>query len=202
MSVLALPLMLLNLLAGIIGGVWLLLLGKWQLVALGLAATIGGAFIISLLLLPGTLVMLPFMRDTPDAQPRSAIFVVAAGLIGMGYTYCVMGAWAIMAFTLITSDAGSGAKIPALLWSYAASTAVWNHMAQKDLQAGNEYTPISAFFHQIGCVALLVYAFAMFPRLHPGDMIVWYALPMVLSLVLQLRLAVQVSKTAGQYARY
>ncbi len=201
MSVLALPLMLLNLLAGIVGGVWLLLLGKWQLVALGLASTIGGTFIISLLLLPGTLIMLPFMRDAPDAQPRSALFVVAAGLIGLGYTYCVMGAWAIMAFKVMTSDAGSAAKIPALLWSYAASTAIWNHMAQRELQAGNEYTPISAFFHQIGCVALLVYGFAMFPRLHLGDMTVWYSLPMVLSLILQLRLAVQMSKLE-RYARY
>jgi len=98
---------------------------------------------------------------------------------------------------VMTSGVGTAAKFPALLWSYAASTAIWNHMAQRELQAGNEYTPISAFFHQLGCAALVVYGIAAFPSLQPEEMVFWYAVPMVLSLIIQLRLVVGMTTGTG-----
>lgn len=199
MSAVALPLMFLNLLAGLVGGVWLLALGKWQVVVLGLAATLCGTFVISLLLLPSMLLMLPFARDETAGEPRSTFFIAAAGAIGIVYTYCVMAAWAITAFLIIASGAGAAAKIPALLYSYATSTSVWNYMAQQELRAGNEYSSISAFFHQLGCVSLMLYGLMEYPRLDAEAMIVWYAPPMVLSVVVQLWLVVGMTRDARRY---
>jgi hypothetical protein len=44
---------------------------------------------------------------------------------------------------------------------------------------------MSAFFHQIACVSLMVYGFMAFPRLEMVPMIWWYAVPMGIALVLQ-----------------
>ena len=43
-SAIAMPLMLFNMLGGVVGGVWLAFLGEWGKIGIGLACMIGGAF--------------------------------------------------------------------------------------------------------------------------------------------------------------
>ena len=55
-------------------------------------------------------------------------------------------------------------------------------MAQKE---GNELSALSSFFHQIGCVALMVYAYNNFGDLNAYRMAAWYAAPMLIGLIIQ-----------------
>jgi hypothetical protein len=183
MSLLVLPFMLLNFFAGIVGGIWLALLGEWEVVVLGLGLSFVGAAIVGILLMPSLLIMLPIFGAAAAARlDRSPIFMGFAALLGVGYTYCIMGLWAHAIFRVFTWNMDADAKLPILLWCYAASTAVWNYMAQRD---NNEWTPMSAFFHQVGCVSLMVYAWGAFPRLQMWPMIWWYMVPMVCALLFQ-----------------
>lgn len=183
MSLLVLPFMLLNLFAGIVGGIWLAILGEWEVVVFGLALSFVGSAIVGILLLPSLLIILPaFGAATAVRLDRSPIFMGFAALLGVGYTYCIMGLWAHVVFRVFAGNVSADAKVPILLWCYAASTAVWNYMAQRD---NNEWTPMSAFFHQVGCVSLMAYAWGAFPKLQMWPMIWWYAVPMLCALIFQ-----------------
>ena len=67
-------------------------------------------------------------------------------------------------------------------------------MAQREMQAGNEYSSMSAFFNQIGCIALIVYTYnhLRYPNLY--EMAVWFAVPMMVSLALQLVLMISMMR--------
>jgi hypothetical protein len=178
--------MLLNFLAGIVGGIWLLLLGEWQVVVIGLVAGVCGTFIAGLLILPSMLLVGPLIGVASATRlQHSPVFMAITALIGVGYTYCVTGLWAHVSFRWLTAHVALDAKIPILLWCYAVATSTWNYMAQQDARSGNEMTSMSAFFHQIACVSLMVYGFMVFPRLEMVPMIWWYAVPMGIALVLQ-----------------
>ena len=53
MAVISFPIMLLNILGGIVGGVWLGVAGEWWTLGLGVVGIICGAFFCSLLMFPG-----------------------------------------------------------------------------------------------------------------------------------------------------
>jgi hypothetical protein len=52
-ALLVLPLMLLNVLGGIVGGIWLIVLGEWGALGVALIAIVFGAIICSFALMPG-----------------------------------------------------------------------------------------------------------------------------------------------------
>ena len=58
-------------------------------------------------------------------------------------------------------------------------------MAQKEGQAGNQYTVFSAFFNQIACIALMIYTYTNFRNPNPYDLLFWFAVPMGISLIVQ-----------------
>src|SRR5262249_34621293 len=152
-----LPIMILNFFSGIVGGVWLAILGHWHLVIIGLVLSFAGTFVVSLLLMPSLVLTLPVLSI--EKLAKSKLAMIPLMLLSVGYTYCVMGVWAIGVFWYFSKDVGYDARIPTLLWSYSTATAVWSYMAQKEAQTGNEYSSFSAFFNQIGCIALMIYVY-------------------------------------------
>lgn len=184
--------MLLNFGAGLIGGIWLAYLGYWYLLLLGLGLTIGGTFLVSLLLMPSLILIAPVAAS--EKLSASTMLMIPLTVISVGYTYCVMGAWTIGIFWYFAHEVSSNAIIPVVLWSYSAATAAWSYMAQKEAQTGNDYSTMSAFFNQIGCIALIVYVYTHFGDLRLYDMGVWFAVPMIISLALQLTMMVSIMK--------
>lgn len=192
MAVLILPIMILNFFAGIVGGVWLAVEGEWSLIGYGLAITVGGAFAASILLLPGIVLAAPAVAATERGNIRIASFF---GVLSLLYTYFIMGAWAIFVFIWFAGE--TKYTIPCLLWSYSTATATWSYLAQKEASS-NEYSAISAFFHQIGCIALMIYAYSNFRHLEWSEMAIWYAVPMAAGAIFQFVMMLSNSRQFSQ----
>jgi MFS family permease len=193
MAVLAIPIIILNFLAGIVGGIWLAYLGYWHVILVGLGLAFLGTFVISLLLIPSMLFIIPFVSSERLAESR--IVMVPLSILSVGYTYSIMGVWAIAIFWYFSVIVGAEATVPVILWSYSTATAVWNYLAQKEVQSGNEFSGLSATFNQFGCIALMVYVYVKFPILDPYEMAYWFGTPMLVSLGLQITLMMAMART-------
>jgi hypothetical protein len=178
-AVFVIPLMLLNFLSGIVGGVWLAFLGGWNVILFGIGLLLGGVFLISIAPMPSLVFIAPLASER---IANSRIGMVPLTLLSVAYIYFVMGVWALSIFWFFGEMVGSNAAIPIVLWSYAIATGVWNYMAQ------SEYAGLSAIFNQIGCVALIAYTLLHFGDLNPYSMAVWFAVPMIISLAIYVSL--------------
>ena len=174
MEFIAIPIMILNFASGIFGGIWLAFLGNWHVVFIGLLLTLVGAFLVSLLLLPSMMFLAPVLAS--EKLANSAMAMLPLAILSVGYTYCVMGLWAIGIFWYFSVNVDSSAAIQSVFWSY---------LAKKDVQSGNQFSSMSSFFHQIGCISLMIYTYNNFHRLDLYAMAIWFAVPMSIGLILQ-----------------
>jgi hypothetical protein len=148
-AILFLPLMLLNFVGGIVGYIWLVFLGEWSVIGIGILATVFGAFVCSVALAPGLLVSVPAVgMYSRGGVARIASFPLM--LIGLAWTFAVMCVWAVWWFAYFMS-AGVLSILPALLVAYSVATAPWVYMAQKEAQSGDGNAASTAFFLQLGC---------------------------------------------------
>lgn len=154
-TVLLLPLMLLNFLGGIVGFVWLMFLGEWRSFLIGLAVTIFGAVACSFALLPGMLVTAPaaIMHERGGA---ARIVSYPLLLVGLLWTFAVMCAWALWWFAYFMQKASSSSAVPMLLVAFTVATAPWAYMAQKEAQSGNSQSSFTTFFLQLACAVAFV----------------------------------------------
>jgi hypothetical protein len=105
-----------------------------------------------------------------------------------------MGVWAVAIFWYFADGVRSNAAVPTVLWSFATATGVWTYLAQKEGAAGNEYSPMSALFNQIGCLALVVYMLINFHDPSPFEMSIWFAVPMSIGLLVQVFLVMAMTQ--------
>ncbi len=157
MSAVTLPIMLLNIFGVVVGGVWLGILGEWGKVGIGIAGMVGGAFLCSILMLPGFALTIPGLALWVKGGVFARLLATPLLLIGHSWTYVVMTAWAFGAFLLLFKNVSVyGSILPYALWAYGVATAPWTYMLQKDVQAGNDHGAIGVFFLQIACVLLVL----------------------------------------------
>ncbi|GAB3739951.1 hypothetical protein GCM10028794_24110 [Silanimonas algicola] len=149
-NVLMIPLIAMNFIGGLVGVVWLLVLGQWSALGTALVLLIGGAFFCGLALLPGLLASGPalMMYDKGGASRIASYPLMLAGLL---WTHSVMIVWAFGAFAYFRKLSDSGSLVPMMLIAYLVATAPWSYMAQKDVQSGNESSLASIFFLQASC---------------------------------------------------
>lgn len=152
LAALMVPLMLLNLLGGIVAGIWLAILGQWGAIFLGLAIAFAGAFLVSLLLLPGIglagLGLVAFERG----NKLIGGFLL---ILSSPWTPLVILVWEVSIFIVfgrrITS---SNLAIPMWLWSYGAATGVWSFLASKEPEGDRDMASFGAFAAQIAYLVL------------------------------------------------
>ncbi|MGY0561187.1 hypothetical protein ACW7G2_10780 [Luteimonas sp. A277] len=189
-------LMLLNMLGGIVAGIWLAILGEWGTIFRGLAALILGGFVISLAMMPSLLLAAPAAALQSKGSRAGFYFF---GLLSMVYTYAVLIAWCILVMLYFANRADGDSVIPTMLWAYGAATGPIAYLAQKDLQSGNEYAAISTFFAQVAFVVSVFVAFILRPGLL-GVVLVFSTI-MLVGLVLQAVIAHSVDKAQRSYGR-
>lgn len=187
LNALSIPLALINLLGGIVSGIWLAVLGEWGSIGWGFVFLFGGAIAISLAMLPGLLVMAP-VAYFHDKGPKAAFYLF--GFLGSLYTIAVITAWCCVVLVFFNKRADSSSLIPLLIWSYGAATAPLSYMAQKEQ---NEYSAISTFFAQLGY--LIVIATLMLTRITIVDAFVIIGAVMSIGLVFQSWIAFNVDRT-------
>ena len=181
MEIATLPLLILNLVSGILGGIWLAVLGEWNVVVVGIVLTLCGKFLVSLLLMPSLILLAPFFAIKKLAE--SVFVAVPLTILSVTYTYFVMGLWAIGIFWYFSKQVNENAAIPVVFWSYSIATAVWSYLARFDEQSGNHYSGMSNFFYQIGCVSLMIYTYRNFHNVEFYSMAIWFAVPMAVGLI-------------------
>lgn len=150
MMLAALPLFFLNMLGGLAGGIGIAVQGHWGLLFGGIAWIVGGAFLISIAMLPGMI----FAPLAIWASNSGNTFVAAVAAIPtVLWTYFVLTVTSIAVFQNVVARPDSG--LFHLLWGYSVTTAPWSFMASKDQQTGSAASSISMFFVQLGVLAMM-----------------------------------------------
>ena len=123
------PIMLLNVAGGLIGGLWLIIVGKWGLVLLAFIAGFFGTWILGLFLLPSMIFALPLVWA---AKHKYNFLVLVFGALASLWTYIVMTFWCTSAFLFVLSNFDGGSIWPYLLLGYAISAGPWTYMASQE----------------------------------------------------------------------
>lgn len=150
MTALSVPILLLNLFGGIIGGIWLMIAGEWSIFVSGLLYMIFGATIIGFLLLPSLMFSAPAAAFIE--RKKYALFFVF-GLFGILYTYGLIAlSTYFVANTILSSE--SAPIWASLLWLYAVVLAPWQFMASKEQD--NTSTTMTTFFLALGVLMIMI----------------------------------------------
>lgn len=127
--VLSIPLMILNMLGGIVSGVWLAILGDWRALGIGVACFLVSSGFLGFALLPSFLLAAPAAYCAEKGRAFGLIFFCALSSI---YTLGLITAWCCGVLFLFMQDATASNLIPRLIWSYGVATGPWAYMASKD----------------------------------------------------------------------
>jgi len=186
-SLLSFPVMLLNMFSGIIGGVWLGVVGNWGLIGAGLAAVFISSFGLSLALAPG------FIFLAPAAMALEKGKTIIAGLLfalSNLWTCAVITAWCLGSFYVVFSYYETGSIWPYLLWAYSTATGPWTYMAVIDARGQDTGTASSfgAFGACVGAIAMMgVILFKTQPSI--VDLLIAFCVPLAVLFVIQVSYA-------------
>jgi hypothetical protein len=185
-SVLAVPIGLLNAFGGIIAGIWLAILGEWGLIGYGIVALFISGFGLGFAMMPGLLL------DVPAAllyEKGNKIGFYFFGFLSSLYTTAVLTIWCVVVLYFFAKQADAHSIIPVLLWSYGVATGPIGWLAEKDQ---NEYSLISTFFAQVAFI--LVILATLFIRVSLLDITILFGVVMMIGFIIQFRIASQIEK--------
>lgn len=138
----------LNLAAGLIAGVWLLLIGKWHItLGLVLIAFFGG-HLAGLAMMPGMAIAGLFMTNT---SRKSSLFL--GSVVLAVYNFAVFGWWTWFVIDSIFPARISQLTLPIVLATYSASTSPIRFLASHERD--NPFSTISTICFCIGVFAML-----------------------------------------------
>jgi hypothetical protein len=194
LGAITLPFVILNVLGGVVSGIWLAVLGAWGSIGVGLVFAFGGVGLITIALMPGVFL---FLGPASIAENKNKTAFLVFGFLGALWTMLVMTAWCTFVLLVFGNRADTGSLVPHLLWAYGTAMGPIAFMAQKDLQAGNEHGGISCFFAQLGLAITIVTALTrQVHYLHIAGII---GTCMVIGLLLQLVMVVSATKSRREY---
>ncbi len=172
--------MLLNFGGGVVGGIWLAILGKWDLIGLGVASMLISSFGLGLVLTPGFLFVAPAgLALDRGHYVIGGLCLVLANL----WTYIVMTVWSVGCFKVVFSHYDSGSIWPYLLWAYGMATGPWTYMAARG--GPDEFgSHIGAFGACVGAIAIMG-VFLLSDRPTIMDSVIAFSLPMLVVFVFQ-----------------
>lgn len=194
-SALSIPLAIINMLGGIVSGIWLAILGEWGSLGYGFLFLFVGAFAISLAMLPGLLLVGPAAYFHGKGIKAGFYFF---GFLSSLYTIAVITLWCCVVLLFFAKRADPSSIIPILIWSYGAATGPLSYMAQKDLQSGNEYAALSTFFAQVAYLVVVI--LILVTRVTVLDAFVVIGGIMCLGLIFQAKIAFDEERIRARYA--
>jgi len=192
-AALSVPLGLLNMLGGIVAGIWLAILGEWGIIGYGIVALFVSGFGLGLAMAPGLLFAAPAAALHEKGHKLGFYFF---GFLGALYTVAVLTAWCIAVLYFFARQADSSSVFPILLWSYGVATGPIAWMAHKEAQGGGgEGAMISTFFAQVAYV--LVILAVLFFRVSIVDVAVLFGAIMIVGLIFQFRIGLQLERLSS-----
>lgn len=144
-SFIATIVMILNFFSGIVGGIWLGILGHWGSIGIGFGLGFAMPWIYSLASLPamGLGVVLAFF-----AERGSKTFTGILGFLTSIYNNALLAVWVIWVFGFFMGRAEAKSFIPYLLWGYSTMMAPLSYMASKE-PPDSMGTTLGVFFAQL-----------------------------------------------------
>lgn len=147
-AVIVFPLAILNGLGGLVGGIWLLTLGQWQLVLAGFAWAGLAPFLLSILLMPGIgLAALGANTRGPAAFLSELLSITWVGCLMVGLAALIFD------FALGATRGSGNEPLPFLLLAYGAATSPWVAMTRNGGSMG-ELTVVPLLSLQIASVTM------------------------------------------------
>ena len=154
-SLIATIVIILNFLSGIVGGVWLAILGHWGSIGLGFVIGIAMPWVWTIASLPamGMSFVLAFF-----AEKGSKTFTGILGFLTSIYNNALLALWVIWVFGFFIGRADSESFIPYLLWGYSTMMAPLSYMASKE-PPDSMGTTLGVFFAQLCYLIWVLYFF-------------------------------------------
>ena len=142
-------LVIINTLGGLVSGIWLLILGYWSTVVVGLTYGIFASYIISFALMPGMLFGMPAVYFFEKGWNWMASFF---GFLSILYTNSLLTFTCLFIFHEAVNSS-SNSVFPLLLWSYGIAMAPWVTMARSEK---NEWSTFTTFVAEIAYIVSIV----------------------------------------------
>ncbi len=185
-TVLLVPLGIMNLLGGLISGIWLAFLGHWGLIGYGFLIIAFASFGIGFAMMPSLLFAVPAMSLIEKGNNFFGyIFLLLSSL----YTYGILTLWCILILTYYMNQVDNDSIIPVLIWSYGVATGPIGFIAQKER---NEYSVIATFFIQIAYFISIISIY--FIGLTFLNLLIIFGITMSIGLLIQFTLAMLMEK--------
>jgi MFS family permease len=200
MGLVAFPILLLNFLAPLIGGIWLATLGEWRFIGIGVAYMLGGTLACGIAMLPG----LPFAAAAASAAERGKGFLAfIVGLPALLWTLIIAcGSCAYLIHFASEQIDYQNSAMPYMLWALSFATTPWDYLAMKDQQASHPNdvpsSGITATFLNMGCIAAVV-GFLFFERSSLIEIAVVIAVALAIGQMINLVLTVLMDRERQRY---
>jgi hypothetical protein len=193
-TALSIPLMILNMLGGVVSGRWLGVLGEWSIIGAGILVFFVSTGLLGFALMPSLLLTAPATYCAENGKTAGLVFF---GALSSVYILGLITAWCCGVLYLFVKDASAGSLIPRLLWSYGLATGPWTYMAAKDAQGGESFASMLAtFLAQLAYVTIIF--LVIFTPVTIVEAVKVFAAFMTVGLVVQMALAVLIQKEIQQ----
>ena len=128
-TALCIPLLILNMLGGIVSGIWLAILGEWGAIGLGILFFFTATWLLGFALMPSLL----FAAPAAYCEERGKTFgLFCLGALSSLYILALVTVWCCGILFLFVKDATASSLIPRLVWSYGVATGPWAYMASRE----------------------------------------------------------------------
>lgn len=194
---LSIPLMVLNMLGGIVSGIWLAILGEWGVLGMGILLIVTSTSLLGLALMPSLLFVAP---ATICAQKGKAWGLICFGAISNIYILALITVWCCGILFIFIKDASVSSLIPRLIWSYGVATGPWVYMATKDQEqgSGSFASTMATFLAELGYVVIIL--LVLFTPLMLLGAIKVFGAFMAVGFFLQLTVSVMIQKEESRFA--
>jgi hypothetical protein len=186
-AIFQIPIIVLNIFGFIGSAIWLLVIGQWIPLVVGIVISIFAPFALGLAVLPSMIFAMPGIRS---AERGFTIGVYFFTFLSSVYVALLITGWCGAITYYFLKDAPSYAFWPLLIWSYGVATSPWTYMAQKDEGVAST---MAAFFAQAAYVVMMI-AIAFGADLKTAAQV--FSLVMVIEVICHMRLLAEM-KRAG-----
>jgi len=196
-TALSVPLFILNMLGGIVSGIWLAILGEWGAVGLGILFFFVSTWLLAFALMPSLL----FAAPAAYCAERGKTFgLVCFGALSSLYILALVTVWCCGILFLFVKDATASSLIPRLIWSYGVATGPWAYMASKDQGPQGEgfASTLATFLAELAYLVIML--LVIFASITLFGAVKVFGGFMLAGLALQMTLAVMIGNEQKRFA--
>lgn len=148
-----------NLLAGIVGAIWLIFTGGWILVVFGLLYGVFMPWAYTIATLPTWLIVILF---TKAAEKGKRFITSILGFILSGYNNIILSLWVFFVVSWLVNQYTQYSLIALLLWGYSVAMGPVGYMASKEGPDAGLGTTMGVLFTQIAYLTFTINTILIF----------------------------------------